>query len=158
MLEWLSVVLLILVGLTLLTIELIFIPGTTIFGIVGMICMVIGVFLGFQYFGAGVGWTVLTISSIVSLGTLIFSLRSGVWNKFALIKRNESHFNEEFPIEVQIGEVGEAVSALRPVGKADFKNKLIEVRSLGNYIKTGDKVQVIRINDNKVYVEPYLEK
>jgi membrane-bound ClpP family serine protease len=120
--------------------------------------MVIGVFLGFQYFGAGVGWTILTITSVVGLGTLVYSLRSGVWNKFALNKRNESHFNEDFPIEVQVGEVGEAVSTLKPIGKADFKNKLIEVRSLGNYVNTGEKVQVIRIEDNKVFVEPYSEK
>jgi membrane-bound ClpP family serine protease len=100
----------------------------------------------------------LTITSAVGLGTLIYSLRSGVWNKFALKKKNESHFNEEFPIEVQVGEVGEAVSALRPIGKADFKNKLIEVRSLGNYINTGEKVQVVRIEDNKVFVEPFSGK
>jgi membrane-bound ClpP family serine protease len=158
MLEWLSVVLLIVVGLTLLTIELIFIPGTTVLGIVGMISMVIGVFLSFEYFGTGTGWTVLTITSAVSLGTLIYSLRSGVWHKFALKNRNESHFNEEFPVEVQVGEIGEAVSALKPIGKADFNNKLIEVRSLGNYVNTGEKVQVIRLEDNKVYVEPYIVK
>jgi membrane-bound ClpP family serine protease len=123
-----------------------------------MIGMVVGVFLSFQYFGTSIGWTVLTITSAVGLGTLIYSLRSGVWNKFALKKKNESHFNEEFPIEVQVGEVGEAVSALRPIGKADFKNKLIEVRSLGNYINTGEKVQVVRIEDNKVFVEPFSGK
>jgi len=158
MLEWLSVVLLIGVGLILITLEMIFIPGTTILGIVGLVCMIIGVFLSFQYFGSGVGWTVLTLSSVVGLGALIYSLRSGVWDKFALNKSNDSHFNEEFPVEIQVGEVGEAVSAMRPNGKAEFSNKLIEVRSHGNYIQTGQKVQVTRIEDNKVYVEPYIEK
>ena len=155
MLEWLSVVLLIGVGLILITLELIFIPGTTILGIIGLVCMVIGVYLSFEYFGSGVGWTVLTLSSVVGLASLIYSLRSGVWDKFALKKSIDSHFNEEFPIEIQVGEVGEAVSAMRPIGKAEFNNKLIEVRSHGNYIQSGEKVQVVRIEDNKVYVEPY---
>lgn len=158
MLEWLSVLLLIGVGLILLTIEMIFVPGTTILGIVGLICIVIGVFLSFQYFGTGVGWSVLIISSAVGLIALIYSLRSGVWDKFALKKSIDSHFNEEFPIEIQVGDVGEAVSALRPMGKADFNNKLIEVRSDGNYIKTGERIQVIRVDNNKVYVEPYTKK
>jgi membrane-bound ClpP family serine protease len=158
MLEWLSVLLLIGVGLILLTIEMIFVPGTTILGIVGLICIVIGVFLSFQYFGSGVGWSVLIISSAVGLTALIYSLRSGVWDKFALKKTIDGHFNEEFPIEIQVGDVGEAVSALRPIGKADFNNKLIEVRSDGNYVKTGERIQVIRVDDNKVYVEPYTKK
>ena len=158
MLEWLSILLLIGVGLILLTVEMIFVPGTTILGIIGLICIVIGVFLSFQYFGSGVGWTVLIISSAVGLIALIYSLRSGVWDKFALKKSIDSHFNEEFPIEIQVGDIGEAVSTLRPIGKADFNNKLIEVRSHGNYVKTGERIQVIRVEDNKVYVEPYTKK
>ena len=158
MLEWLSVLLLIGVGLILLTIEMIFVPGTTILGIVGLVCIVIGVFLSFQYFGSGVGWTTLVISSAVGLVALVYSLRSGVWEKFALKKSNDSHFNEEFPIDIEVGDIGEAVSALRPIGKADFDNKLVEVRSQGNYVKTGERIQVILVVDNKVYVEPYTKK
>ena len=157
MLEWLSVLLLIGVGLILLTIEMIFVPGTTILGIVGLVCIGFGVFLSFQYFGSTVGWTVLLISSAVGLVGLIYSLRRGVWDKFALKKSIDSHFNEEFPIEIEVGDIGEAVSALRPIGKADFNNKLIEVRSHGNYVKTGERVQVIRLEDNKIYVEPYTQ-
>ena len=158
MLEWLSVLLLVGVGVVLLTLELIFIPGTTILGIIGLVCMIIGVFLSFQYFGSGVGWTVLGTSSVVGFGALIYSLRSGVWERFALKKTIDSHFNEEYPIELQVGEVGEATSALRPIGKAEFNNKLIEVRSDGSYIETGEKVQVTRIEDNKIYVEPFSKK
>lgn len=155
MLEWLSVALLVGVGLTLITIELIFVPGTTILGIVGLICLVVGVFLSFQYFGTGVGWTVLLGSSVIGSGTLIYALRSGVWDRFANKSSIDSHFNEDFPIELQVGQVGEAVSALRPVGKAEFNTKLLEVRSDGNYISTGQKLQVIRIVGSKVFVEAY---
>jgi membrane-bound ClpP family serine protease len=67
----------------------------------------------------------------------------------------KSKFNEEFPSNLEVGQIGKALSALRPVGNAEFGSKVSEVSSLGNYIKTGKKVQIVSIKDNKVFVEPY---
>lgn len=155
MLDWLSVILLIGIGLLLIVLELIFVPGTTLVGIAGLICLAVGVYLSFQFFGVSVGWTVLIGSSVVGFGILIYALRSRAWERFALKRSIDSKVNEEFPLNLQVGEVGEAVSALRPMGNAEFNARIIEVRSHGNYVKTGRKVQIVKIDNNIVLVEPY---
>ena len=155
MLEWLSVILLIVVALILIVAELIFVPGTTLVGLIGVACMVLGIYLSFDYFGTETGWIVLGISSISGFTVVVYGLRSGAWEKFALKNKNKGHVNEDFPVDVEIGQVGKALSTLRPVGKAEFGSQVVEVQSLGNYVKTGEQVQVINLKDNKIFVEPY---
>jgi len=155
MLDWLSVIILIGIGLLLIVLELIFVPGTTVVGIVGLICLAVGVYLSFQFFGVRIGWTVLVGSSVTGFGILIYTLRSRAWERFTLKRSIDSKVNEEFPLNLQVGEVGEAISALRPMGNADFNSRIVEVRSHGNYVKTGRKVQIVKIDNNIVLVEPY---
>ena len=155
MLDWLSVIILIGIGLLLIVLELIFVPGTTVVGIVGLICLAVGVYLSFQFFGVRIGWTVLVGSSVTGFGILIYALRSRAWERFTLKRSIDSKVNEEFPLNLQVGEGGEAISALRPMGNADFNSRIVEVRSHGNYVKTGRKVQIVKIDNNIVLVEPY---
>lgn len=155
MMEWLAVISLIIVAIILIVAELIFVPGTTIVGILGLVCMIVGIYLSFDYFGSATGWTVLVVASAAGFVAIIIGLRSKAWEKFALKRTIESKVNEEFPVHVQVGDVGEALSTLRPVGKAEFGNEVIEVHSLGNYLDAGSKVKVINLKDNKVFVEPY---
>ncbi len=155
MLEWLSIILLIGVAFILIMVELIFIPGTTIIGLLGLGFLVAGVYLSFDYFGTNTGWIVLTVSSVAGFGIIIYALRSGAWEKLALKRVIRAKFNEEFPVNLEVGQVGKALSALRPMGNAEFDTKVYEVSSQGNYVKTGEKIQIVRVKDNKVFVEPY---
>jgi len=150
-----KLIILIGIGLLLIVLELIFVPGTTVVGIVGLICLAVGVYLSFQFFGVRIGWTVLVGSSVTGFGILIYTLRSRAWERFTLKRSIDSKVNEEFPLNLQVGEVGEAISALRPMGNADFNSRIVEVRSHGNYVKTGRKVQIVKIDNNIVLVEPY---
>ena len=150
-----KLIILIGIGLLLIVLELIFVPGTTVVGIVGLICLAVGVYLSFQFFGERIGWTVLVGSSVTGFGILIYALRSRAWERFTLKRSIDSKVNEEFPLNLQVGEVGEAISALRPMGNADFNSRIVEVRSHGNYVKTGRKVQIVKIDNNIVLVEPY---
>ncbi len=155
MLEWLSVILLIVVALILIVAELIFVPGTTLVGLIGLACMVLGIYLSFDYFGSNVGWMVLGISSLSVFGSVVYGLRSGAWKKFALKGANKSKVNEDFPTNVEVGQVGKSLSTLRPVGKVEFGTDVVEVHSLGIYINSGEQVQIISLKDNKIFVEPY---
>ena len=134
--------------------ELIFVPGTTIVGILGLAFSVGGIALSFDYFGDTVGFVVLVITSLLSLAALIYSLRSGVWQRFANKKAIESKFNEGKTKQLSVGDDGEAVSTLKPIGQAEFKDGIFEVTTLGNYLEPGNKVKIIRIDANKIYVKP----
>lgn len=155
MIEWLAVIALIFIGLLLIIVEVIFIPGTTIVALLGLAGMIGGIYLSFSYFGVATGWGVLIISSTIGLILIIYSLRTGIWKKFALSKQMDSKVNEEFKIDFQIGEVGEALSDLRPIGKGDFTGREAEIRSFGEHISAGSKIQINKIQGNKIFVELY---
>jgi membrane-bound ClpP family serine protease len=55
---------------------------------------------------------------------------------------------------LSIEDEGVATSSLKPVGKAEFEGKQYEVTSVGGFLDTGIKVKVIKIDRNKIIVEP----
>jgi membrane-bound ClpP family serine protease len=85
---------------------------------------------------------------------LIYSFKSGVWEKFALKSSINSKFNEGNLADLQVGEEGITISALRPMGKADFRDKIYEVSTLGNFLPSGTKVRISSIKNNKIFIEP----
>lgn len=157
MIEWITVIGLVLFGLGLVIIEIIFIPGTTFVGIGGLAFAGIGVYLSYEYFGSATGTTVLILFAGFSLVIFVVSIRSGVWKRFALKKAIKSKVNEGLALELQVGERGKALSALRPVGKAEFEEGVFEVSTIGNYVEVGQIIQVIKIDINKIFVEPIKE-
>ena len=51
-----------------------------------------------------------------------------------------------------IGQVGGAVSVLRPSGKARIGDNLVDVVSDGPFINPGTSVEVVRVEGNRVFV------
>jgi membrane-bound ClpP family serine protease len=154
MFDWIAIIILVLFGLGFIIAEIIFVPGTTLLGLVGIVFTIAGIVISYLSFGAGIGTLVLTISLVVGISVLIYSFKSGVWDKFALKTSINSKFNEGNIDEVQVGEEGITLSALRPVGKADFRDKIFEVTTLGNFLPSGTKVRVVSIKNNKIFIEP----
>ncbi len=152
--EWVSLILLLLAGIVLIVIEIIFIPGTTILGIIGVALVIFGVIIGYSKFGPQAG-TIILISTVVVGGVVtVLSFRSGVWKKFALKNANKSKFNEDIKIEHLLGAEGVTLSACRPYGKAEIYDGTYEVKTLGIYLTAGAKVRVTKVDKNhKIYVE-----
>ena len=154
MITWIAIISLIIIGLVLLVIELLFIPGTTIVGIIGVLCVISGLVLTFNNFGDTVGWVATGGTIVFSAAVFIYSFKSGAWSKFALKSSIDSKVNQDKPIQVQVDDEGIARSTLRPVGKGEFENELIEVRSLGELVPTDSKIKVIKVNKREIFVEP----
>jgi membrane-bound ClpP family serine protease len=154
MITWIAIISLIIIGLALVVIELIFIPGTTIVGIIGFVCVISGLVLTFNNFGSDVGWTATGATAVFSAGVLIYAFKSGAWSKFALKDTIDSKVNQDKPIALQVGDEGMARSALRPIGKGEFNNELYEVRSLGELVPTDSRIKIIKIDKRKIFVEP----
>lgn len=154
MLNWFSVAILIILGLVLIIVEVIFVPGTTLVGIIGFIFSGIGVYLSFVYYGAVTGFAVLAASTVVAGIAIYVSFKGEVWKKFALKGTISSRVNDEYKYNLMVGETGIATSSLRPIGKAEFNDIVFEVRSNGRYIKTGEEVKIIKIESNRIFVEP----
>ena len=151
--EWTIVISLISIGLLLLLVEILFVPGTTLVGLVGFIVLGIGVGFSFSYFGRETGWLTMGTTAVIAGITLYISFKSNLWARFALKSTNTSKVNED-PEGLSIGEEGIALSALRPIGKAEINKRTFEVKTLGAYVDAGKKIRIIQINYNQIIVEP----
>jgi membrane-bound ClpP family serine protease len=146
----LYIAILIIIGLALLLVEVFFVPGTTIIGILGLLFSAGGVFYAFDSYGATIGYWTLVLT-LLGNGYLIYlGLKGNVWQKFANKSAINSRFNDDLE-EVPIGMEGMAISVLRPVGTAEFRGKVYEVKSTGAMIEAGTKVRVIR-NTNRILI------
>ena len=154
MTAWLIVTLLILIGLALINIEVIFVPGTTLVGILGVIIAIAGVFFSFVYFDRTTGFIVMTATLVMGLGSLFYFFKKGTWKGMALSDSIESRVNDGLLGKLQVGAEGVAVSTLRPFGKAEFWGQQFEVHTLGGYVESGTKLTIIKIESNKILVEP----
>lgn len=153
MIEWVTVISLILFGLILIIAEIIFIPGTTIVGILGFIFLIVGVGFSFKYFGSETGWTTVGISAAVSGLLLYYSFKSNVWGRFSSKSKIDSRVNEGLLDKIQVGNEGVTLSTLRPFGNAEVNDQIIEVKTFGNYLESGTKIKVVQINLNQIIVE-----
>jgi membrane-bound ClpP family serine protease len=152
--EWITVASLIGIGLILIIIEVIFIPGTTFVGIAGFIFLIVGVAFSFNYFGREVGWLVFGGSAVLSGGLFYLAFRTNAWSRFALKLTMDSKVNEGDLDTFMVGQEGVTKSTLRPVGKAEINNKIVEVTTLGDYADSGTKVRIIKVLTNQIIVEP----
>ncbi len=153
MIEWVTVIALILFGLILIIAEIIFIPGTTIVGILGFLFLIVGVGFSFQYFGSETGWITVSISAAVSGLLLYYSFKSNVWGRFSSKSKIDSRVNEGLLDKIQVGNEGVTLSTLRPFGNAEVNDQIIEVKTFGNYLESGTKIKVVQINLNQIIVE-----
>jgi len=152
----LVVIALILVGLTLIIVEVVFIPGTTVVGLLGLVFLIVGIAFSYGQFGSETGNYVLLASVIGFALALYLSFRKGAWKRFSLKTSIESRVNEGVTRELKPGNEGIAVSALRPMGSAEFDGKIFEVKTNGDYLAAGTKVKVVHIQSNDILVEPIL--
>jgi membrane-bound ClpP family serine protease len=142
------------VGVCLVVIEVIFVPGTTIVGILGVIVSVYAVYYTFVNFGNTTGFLVAIGGGLLNVAVLIWAFKTRAWERFSLKTAIRSKVNEDQENALKVGQEGETVSALRPIGKALFGEKAYEVTTGSNFLDSGKKVKIVRITNHKIIVEP----
>lgn len=151
--DWLTVVLLLLFGLVFLVAEVIFIPGTTVVGLVGLVLLAAGVWFGYRDLGTPAGHYALGFSAVLVGLVLYIGLRPKNLHRFALTDVNDSHVRDARLPDVQPGATGRTLSALRPAGTALFQEHRREVVTRGEFVPTGAEVRVLKIEQNRIVVE-----
>ncbi len=147
------IALIILLGILLILIELLIIPGITVAGVAGVLLIIAGVFFGYKTHGLPAGNYILlsTLGALLLLTVLALKLKT--WQRFGLESTIDGKVAGVDIAEIQEGMEGKTVSRLAPIGKARFGNELLEVRSDGGYIDAHSEVVITRISGNKIYVE-----
>ncbi len=140
-------------GVALIILEVIFVPGTTIVGIGGLVCCSYGIYLSFESYGSTGGFITIALSAAFGFGALLYSFKNRSWERFSLKQTIDSSVNEEQISGLKIGDLGESISALKPIGKAIFEDEEYEVTSKGGWISEHIKIRIIGIENHKILVE-----
>jgi membrane-bound ClpP family serine protease len=145
---------LLIIGLALIVLEVIFVPGTTLVGIIGVIFVGAGVIFSYRYYGSETGLYILLGTAVVTVIALYFSFRSDAWSRFANKSAINSKVDEGSKSSLKLGDEGTAVSSLKPMGTVNFDAGRFEVKTLGDYVNVGTRVKIVHIHDNQIIVKP----
>ena len=153
MVMWIIILSLLIIGLVLIIVEVVFIPGTTVVGVLGLIFSGVGVIITYRHFGDDVGFYVLLGSVSVAGLALFYSFKSGAWQRYSLKSSIKSKVNEGITDTLKVGAEGRTISALRPSGNASINDQTFEVRTYGDFISPNKPIRVVQIELHQIFVE-----
>ena len=147
-----SIVAMIVFGFVLIVIEIFITPGFIV-GIIGVAIVALGIGYTDKEFGTENGNITLAVSSFLMISGILFAFKQGVWSRLALkdeITSKAANLNND---NVQIGDIGVALSSLRPSGTALINGQKIEVHSESEMLSTNENIEVIKKVNNRIIVK-----
>lgn len=147
------IITLILVGLVLLFAEILLIPGVGIAGVLGLLSLGGSCYFAFTQMGTMAGAIVTGINVVLIIALTVWVLRAKTWKKLTLNTNIESKAVASEASAVSVGDRGKTLTRLAPMGTARFGEHAVEVKALEGMIDPGTDIQIILIEDNKIYVE-----
>jgi membrane-bound serine protease (ClpP class) len=170
------------VGILLLLVEFFVLPGFGVAGMLGIICVLFGLFgmliknppNRVPWPDSPENWNVFIDGLIgLSFGFMGFVVLAWILTKYlpklqflsglilvpAVAKQGtEMEISMTAPSEretigVNVGDCGEVVSILRPTGKARFGDAIVDVVAEAEFLDKGAKVEIIEVHGNRVVVK-----
>lgn len=147
---------LIIIGLLLLFAEILLIPGVGIAGILGLVSLGGSCFYAFSQMGGTVGAIVTAVNVALVVGLSIYVLRAKTWKRLSLDTNIDSKAVADTGLAV--GDRGVTVSRLAPMGSVRFDTELVEVKALEGFVDPEVEVEIVLMEDGKIYVKPVSEE
>ena len=151
-------IVLILVGLVLIFAEILLIPGVGVAGILGLLSMGGSCFYAFHEMGTTTGIIITVINALLIVGLTVWVLRAKTWKRFTLDTNIDSKAFSLEGAKIAIGDRGRTITRLAPMGTARFGEDTYEVKALEGMVDPGTDVEIVLIEDNKIYVRPLSEE
>ena len=155
--ENLPLILCLLSGAALLVVE-VFMPRFGLPGISGLVLLIVGITLTWLHYGSAAGLSATLIALVLAGVSISASIRSadhGRLSRSALFLRRETPAPAEHEEDAAfLNREGTALTALNPIGVADFDGVRLEVVSQGEYLEKGVRVKVIAVEGAKIVVRP----
>ena len=147
---WLIVLLLILAAL-LLAVELVLLPGITVAGFMALAADACALWLAY---GAGRVTFAVTFGAAVALAglTVFICLREKTWRVLSLDSNIEGQSQPSPQCQVQVGQCGMTLSRLAPSGKVEIEGKILEAKTLDEFIDPRTEVTVSGFDNFTVVV------
>ncbi|MCR4828787.1 MAG: NfeD family protein [Bacteroidales bacterium] len=149
---WPLILIVLLVGLALIALEIIMLPGG-VAGIFGGIMVAVSIWQTYARYGVVAGNIVLVSSLVIEIVLLLVLLKKGTWKRLALKEQIDSRTHEVNKNEVKVGMRGKSITMLKPAGNAMIGNTLTEVHSMGGWIAADTVIEVIDVEGGKITVK-----
>lgn len=140
------------VGLILLTLEIVALPGG-IAGGIGILMLAFGIWWTYKSYGNTAGSLVLVGCIALTVVFLVFLLKSKTWKKFSLKEESDSKVNQIDAKNIQVGARGKTVARLAPTGKALIDGEMVEVHAVNKFIDPDKPIEVIAVEGYRIDVK-----
>jgi membrane-bound ClpP family serine protease len=147
------IIALIVIGLALIVVEVVVLPGITVAGIAGMLLIGFGIFFTYRWFGNTAGTYALIGTSVLFIIFLIYALRAKTWDRLSLHSEIDSRVNVVDTNDIKAGDRGMTVSRLAPIGKILIHDKIVEGKSKFGLIDENKEIEIIQVNESTIIVQ-----
>lgn len=147
------IITLILVGLVLIFAEILLIPGVGVAGVLGLLSIGGSCFYAFNQLGNTTGAIVTAVNALLLVALTIWVLRAKTWKRLALDTKVDSKAVSS-DTRISVGDKGVTLTRLVPMGMVRFGNDSVEVKALEGMVDPGVDVEVVMIEDNRIFVRP----
>ena len=148
------IITLILVGLVLILAEILLIPGVGVAGVLGILSIGGSCFCAFHQYGNVTGAIVTAVNALLLLALIIWVLRAKTWKRLTLETSIDPKAVSSDTAALTVGDRARTLTRLAPMGSACFGNYVVEVKALEGMLEPNIGVEVVLIEDNKIYVKP----
>jgi membrane-bound serine protease (ClpP class) len=159
-LPWVYSIGLLILGLVLILLEVFVIPGLNIFGIIGFGTVCVGVLFAYTRLGPEAA-AVIGVLGFGGTGALVWLLiRNRAWQRMVRDERTDrasGYDSATGELEGLVGQIGTASTALRPAGRAQFGDRVVDVVADGGFIALGAAIEVLEVHGNRVVVHERAE-
>jgi membrane-bound ClpP family serine protease len=143
----------ILLGILLIFLEVILIPGISVAGIVGSILTFGGIVAAFYYHGMTVGLLSLAVSGLAIGVAWFILLKTGASNWMANHEVIEGKGILSKSKQVEVGDTGVTTSRLNPIGNAEINGNLVEVTCQMGFVEQDKQISVVETSPNSILVK-----
>ena len=149
------IIILIIVGLLLLLVETLLLPGFAVTGILGIVSMGAACWLAFTRLGNTAGIIVTVVCLLLAAALLMWVMRSSTWKKATLDTKIDSKVDVNADkTGIAVGSKGTTVTRLAPMGMVRFEDGTkAEVSSADGFIDPGKEVVVDSIDGEKIFIK-----
>ncbi len=142
---------LVLLGIALIVIELVVLPGVGVAGIGGTLLVLAGLWAFFHIYGTAAGFGALAVTLVLLCAAVAAALRYRTWRRLSLHAEIDGRVNEHGQM-LHPGDTGVALTRLAPMGMALFAGETFEVSTEESLIDAGTPLEVLRVQDGRIFV------
>ncbi|HHU96538.1 MAG: hypothetical protein QM237_04880 [Bacteroidota bacterium] len=145
---------LIVLGIIFMLIEIFLLPGVSIAGIAGALFIIGGIVYAYMFLGSTAGNITLAGSALLLGGSFVWLIKSNSLRRIALETNIEESVDVSHLKEIEVGDVGVALSRLNPIGQVLVNDVEVEGKSYdGEFIDEETEVEVVRVKSYNILVK-----